>query len=193
VRSEFQGSSFPRAYHTAPPLGEARAAWQAVEALREATVGAPAARTLSALRDALARTDAFWNPIRTLVAGSEGAPLDPAALSAAAAPEVPAFPASGQGLAVYALDRTLGTELLSRRSPPLMKMAGAPAAWISSGDAKSLGVNGTIALEIQGRTVEMAVRARDTVPDGVVLVPRDEDGAATAQGAFARAVAHAGR
>ena len=97
---------------------------------------------------------------------------------------MPAFATGGDGLAVYRLDRTLGSELLSRRSEPMLKMSGPATALISPADVQRLGVNGAIAVTAGGQTIEMAARVHEGVPEGMLLVPRDVEWPASAvQGA----------
>ena len=172
VHSLFHGSSFPRDYRTAPPLSDVRMAWQALELLREAAAGKPAARSLAELRAASARANALWAPLRHATPGTEGTPLDLGTIAKVDV-RVPAFAGEDQGLAAYRMDRTLGSELLSRRSAPILKMAGPPAALISPADAGKLGVNGGLGLSVGGRTIEIAARVHDLVPEGTLLVPRD--------------------
>ena len=191
VRNELVGSSFPRQYRTAADDSDVRAAWQVLEQLREATFGSAGTRDLAALRAVVARAHPYFAALREARAGSDGIVLDLSALTAPAA-SVPAFAAGSDGLAVFRTDRTLGSELLAQRSEPMRKMAGPPVARLSPADAKKLGVNGAIGITIAGRTVEMAARVHEGVPEGMLLVPRDAEWPATAlQGAAAKVAAHA--
>jgi hypothetical protein len=106
--------------------------------------------------------------VRTIQARGTGAQLGVPAPVAAAG--LGAFPAGG-GLALFRRDRTLGSEALSRRSEAMRKMAGPPVALLSLADHARLGDR--IALEVAGQIVEVAARGLRTVPDGVVLLPRD--------------------
>jgi NADH dehydrogenase/NADH:ubiquinone oxidoreductase subunit G len=166
--------SFPRVPRSSPPFGDTRASWWALEQMRE-LVGGGAARDLKGLRGELAGMPG-WGAVGRIEAGSDGVVLDVARLAravggAAAGGERPA--AAREGLAIYRLDRTLGSESLSRRSEPMRRMAGPPVARVSVVDAKRLGVGDAIALEWDGHTLEIAARADASVAPGVVLVPRD--------------------
>src|SRR5439155_16195133 len=86
VRRLLEGSSFPRAYHTAPPSGDVRMAWQALEMLREAAIGKPQRRGLADLRAAIARANPPWAPLREVAPGTEGIPLDASAIAKVDAP-----------------------------------------------------------------------------------------------------------
>jgi NADH-quinone oxidoreductase subunit G len=174
--------TFPRDPRLTPPAGAARPAWWALEAMRERALGRPQARSLTGVRVGLSQRGPFWEPVRDLIPGGEGAPLDPALL------EIPdatlASFGGGDGLAIYRMDRTLGSETLSQRSAPMRAMAGPPVALLSPADAERGRVNGRVAVRVGTETVEMAARVRDTVPPGVVLVPRDvEWGGGVQQGA----------
>ncbi len=183
VSGQINGTSFARQYRVAPLLGDVRMAWQVLEQLRERTIGHPEARDLAVVRAGLARTNALWAPIKDIVPGADGTPLDFSSLTNGDA-QIPAFTTSGDGLAVYRLDRTLGSEVLSRRSEPVRKMSGPATALISPADAKRLGVNGAIAVTAGGQTIEMATRVHEGVPEGMLLVPRDVEWLASAiQGA----------
>ncbi len=186
VRDRVQNEDFPRDYHVAPPESSARMAWEALEALRVSAVGQPRARSLAELRTACARATPLWAPLADLQAGSEGVRLDLTALEAPAS-AAPAFASSGDGLAVYRMDRTLGSELLSRVSAPIQKMAGPALAYVSAADAQRFGNGGSTALTLNGATIEFAVRVHATVPAGTLLLSRDVAWpAGTAQGAVAR-------
>ena len=52
-------------------------------------------------------------------------------------------------------------------------MAGPPVALLAPADVTRLGLHGRVALEVDGSAVEVAVRAQEGVPEGIVLVPRD--------------------
>jgi NADH-quinone oxidoreductase subunit G len=185
VPEMIQNGSFPRTPRLEPPASDARAAWVAIETLRELTIGKPEARDLENLRAALGRERPEWQPMRNAVPGHGGVVLDPTTLVAdrggdGVAPRGQrtrmasfAFPRPEQGLAIYRAERTLGSEMLSRRSPAMRKMAGAPVALLSKADAERLGVRGRAALEVSGRVVEVETRALASVPAGIVLVPRD--------------------
>ena len=191
VNELIHDETFPRTPRLAPPDAAARPAWWALELLREYSVGKPAARSLAELRGALARSHPFWQPIRDVAPGDHGRALDVSLLKVEAPASLAPVPA-GDGLAVFRVDRTLGSEILSRRSAPMRKMAGPPVAWISSADAERLRANGSIRVEVEGQAAELAVRAVGTVPAGVLLVPRDVHWASPpAQGAPARVAAPA--
>ncbi len=194
VRADFQGSSFPRDYAVEPPLGDVRVAWRVLEQLRQAALGKAEARTLAELRAHIARTRPGWAPLRDIAPGSQGAMLELAVL---AAPQgsLAAFPAAGSGLAVFRIDRTLGSEVLSRVAAPMRKMAGPPVALLSPADAKRLGIDGagSIGITAGNRTVELAARVHPAVPEGTLLVPRDAElPHGLAQGAAANVAALAG-
>jgi len=165
---------FPRAYRPAAPESDARQAWWVLEQIRERVQAKPGARTLEQIRGTLAHTTAGWAPMNGLEAGSEGAVLDAGALRAggASGAAVPAFARASQGLAIYHIDRTLGSESLSRRSKPMREAAGAPHVRLSSADASRLGTNGRVQIQSGGANV---VLDAETVgmADGVLIVPRD--------------------
>jgi NADH-quinone oxidoreductase subunit G len=187
VRERVQGEDFPRDYRVAPPESAARMAWEALEGLREAAAGQPRARSLGELRHEIARTQKTWAALAEIQPGSEGTRL--ASIEAARA-EVPAFAASGDGLAVYRMDRTLGSELLSSLSAPIRKMAGPAVAYVSPADAQKLGIKDSAALTLNGATIEVAVRVHATVAPGTLLLARDAKWpASTAQGAITRIAA----
>jgi hypothetical protein len=137
--------------------------------LRARSHGRPEARDLAGLRAQLAGRHPGWEPIRVIQAGSPGSPIG---VSAAAEARLGAFP-EPRAMALFRVERTLGSEALSRRSEPVRRMAGPPVALISPADAARIGAEGRVALSLAGHTVEVAVRALRTVPEGVVLVPRD--------------------
>ncbi len=171
VIEEIRDDSFRRSYQRTPNEGGARMAWWILDALRKRTVGSPEVRDLAGIRDALAAARPAWAPLRAVLAGDEGTVLDPAAFQPATA-TTPAFE-RGDGLRVFRMDRTLGSEVLSRRSEPMRKMAGTPVALVSPGDAARLKLGGRVSLDAGGSAVELECRAEAGVPDGVVLVPRD--------------------
>jgi hypothetical protein len=85
------------------------------------------------------------------------------------------------------MDRTLGSELLSRVSAPVRKMAGPPIAYVSPADASRWGGGDTVALNVNGATIEVVARVHDHVPAGTLLLARDADWpAGAAQGVAAR-------
>jgi len=163
---------FPRKPSRIPPGGDLRPAWWVLEQLRQWAVGKPAARSFEAVRATIAAEHAFWEPLAKLEAGSEGAPLDASALAIETAP-FPAFASPGHGLAGFRVERVLGSEVLSRHSPPLMRTAGAPAVELSPADAQRLGLPGRIAIAQGSDTIEVDARARAGIPEGVVLIPRE--------------------
>ena len=164
---------FPRTVRRTAPRSDVRPAWWSLERLREAALGQPAARTLHALRADVAAGHPLWAPIQGLTPGGPGVTLDPRALTFEP-PAVADFAPAGDGaLALYTRDRTLGSETLSRRTPALQKMAGAPVALLAPADAARLGINGTVRVTCDGGSVTLEARALDTVPEGVVVVPRD--------------------
>ena len=184
-------ADFPRAYRTSAAGGGARNAWDVLEALREATFGRPEARPLSEVRAALGRTQPLWAPLRDATPGSDGLVLDLGAVAKRAA-EIPAFAAAGSGLAAFRMDRTLGSELLSRRSAPMQKAAAAPVALLSPADAQKLGVKDAIGVTVAGETVELRARVHERVPEGTLIVPRDVAWpAGVPQGAPVQVAAHA--
>jgi hypothetical protein len=177
--------NFPRQPRLTPPSGSASPAWWALEMLRDRALGKPEARDLAGLRVGLAAQHPFWRPVRDVGARTHGSPLDASKLQVEA-PRLAAF-APAQGMTMFRVERTLGSEVLSRRSAPVRTMAGPPAALLSIADHARLGANGRVTIEAAGHTVELAARALRTVPDGVVLVPRDvEWPSPVAQGAAAR-------
>jgi NADH-quinone oxidoreductase subunit G len=185
---EIQNGSFSRTYRRQPPESDARMAWEVLESLRELAAGRRGIRDLAALREALAVNQPAWRPLRDLRAGDEGVYLERASLSAVAA-EVPAFTRE-TGLQLFRMERTLGSEVLSRRSEPMRKMAGPPIALLSPADAARFGIPGHVLLSVEGSSVEVAARVHEGVPEGVVLVPRDvEWPIIPRQGAAVRATA----
>jgi hypothetical protein len=146
-------------------------AWQVLESLRVHASGKLGIRDLAALRGALALSHGAWRPLQNVRAGDDGVFLDRGALSPASA-AVPAFTRE-PGLQLFRVERTLGSEVLSRRSEPMRAMAGPPLALMSPADVARLGLQGRVMLEVDGSAVEVAARAQAGVPDGVVLVSRD--------------------
>jgi hypothetical protein len=72
----------------------------------------------------------------------------------------------------------------------MRKMAGAPVALLSSADAARLKLQGRVALEVDGSSIELAASVHASVPEGLVLVPRDvEWPIIPRQGAAVRAAA----
>jgi NADH-quinone oxidoreductase subunit G len=187
VGARIRDERFPREPRLHAPRGDVRPSWWALEQVRAAVTGEPA-RDLRRAREALASSHPFWAPLGTLEPGSPGAPLDARVLARASAAPAPSFSRSS-GLSVYLLDRTLGSETLSRRSAPMRRMAGPAIATLAPADAAALGVDGGVRLECGGATLEIAAQVRDTLPRGVVLVPRDAawEGAIPAQGTVAQA------
>src|SRR6185503_7533293 len=134
--------TFPRGPRLAPPESDARPAWWALEMLRERAIGKPTARSLTAIRVALGQENPLWEPLRDVMAGSEGVPLDTSRLRA---PEAPAAAfRRGDGLALFRVDRILGTETLSKRSAAIRAMAGPPVALLSPADAERAKINGRV-------------------------------------------------
>lgn len=163
-------NSFPRTPRFDPPQGGAQPAWRVPEALREQLAG-KRAHDAYELRAILADSKPVWQGIRDARAGLDGAALDARLLEPAAA-GLGAFPAP-QGLQMFQMDRTLGSEVLSRVSAPIRRMAGPPVALISPADAAKLSVRDAATLEAGGARLSLGVKAVATVPEGVVLVPRD--------------------
>jgi NADH-quinone oxidoreductase subunit G len=185
---EIHDHAFRRTYQRQVNEGGARMAWEVLEALREHASGKPVARNLGAVREAIAGSHAMWKPLRAVRAGDDGTLVDSSALAPATA-EVTAF-AREPGLQLFRMDRTLGSETLSRRSEPMRKMAGAPVALLSPADAERLKITSRVSLEVDGSTVELAASPHAAVPAGLVLVPRDvEWPIIPRQGAAVRAVA----
>ena len=185
---EIQDHSFRRTYQRDVAEGGARMAWWVIDSLREHTVGSPAVRDFDGLRAALAASHALWRPLVGLRAGDEGITVDHALLAPASA-SVPAF-THEPALQLFRTERTLGSEVLSRRSEAMRKMANAPVALFSPTDAERLKLGGRVSLQIEGSSVEVAARAQAGVPDGVELVPRDvEWPIIPRQGAAVRAMA----
>jgi NADH-quinone oxidoreductase subunit G len=168
---QIEGESFPREYRRAPREGDARMAWSALDALREQALGRPEARTLPELRDDLERSHPLWRPLRHAMAGGEGAPLDVAALTPAS-PAVPPFE-RGAGTSLFRIDRTLGSEALSRRSAAMQKMAGPPVALLAAADAGGLVGRGRVALDVGGQSVDVAAQVLTDAAPGAIIVPRD--------------------
>src|SRR5262249_4787600 len=166
-----RNETFPRQPRLTPPDSDAHPSWWALERLRAQTLGKPEVRDLAGVRAGLASTHAFWQPLRGLAAGGRGVTLDVSSLKIEA-PSIAPF-SSARGLAVFRVDRTLGSEVLSRRSEPTRRMAGDPVAHLSIADAARSRIDGRIAIEAGGHTIEIDARASRTVPEGVVLVPRD--------------------
>jgi len=184
---EIHDHEFRRTYQPMPTDGDAHDAWWVLEALREHAAAQPA-RGLVALRSALAEAVPAMQPIRALRPGDPGAYVDRTA--AAPATRVTASFAADAGLQLFRIDRTLGSETLSKRSEAIRKTAGAPVALFSAADAAKLGLDGRASLEAEGARVEVAARIDASVPEGVVLVPRDVDWPIVpAQGAGVRASA----
>ena len=107
----------------------------------------------------------MWQPLRAVRAGDDGTLVDSSALAPATA-EVTAF-AREQGLQLFRMDRTLGSETLSRRSEPMRKMAGAPMALLSPADAERLKITSRVSHAVDGSTVELAAGSGQTCPDVV--------------------------
>src|SRR5262249_45034502 len=145
---------FSREYRRQPPQGDARMAWEVLESLRVHASGRPGIRDLAMLRRALALSDPLWRPLPEVRAGNDGVFVDHAALSPPPA-TVPPF-ARETGLQLFRIERTLGSEVLSRRSEPMRRMAGAPTALLSPADAARLGLQGRVTLEVDGSAVEVA-------------------------------------
>ena len=188
VRERIHDGRFPREPRLHAPRGDVRPAWWALERLRAAATGAEP-RGLASVRADLASSHPFWRPIAGLAPGDLGAVLEVGALEMEGA-AVEDF-ARGRDLRAYALDRTLGSEALSRRSPAMQKMAGPPVAALSRADGERLGAARAVRLERNGTSLAIAFEARDGVPEGVVLVPRDalwSDGIPAPQGAEVRAL-----
>jgi len=185
---EIHDHEFRRSYQPAPTDGDAHNAWWVLEALREYASGRPA-RDLAALRQALAEAVPAMQAVRTLEPGDPGEYVARGAAPAAAAVTF----ATDAGLRLFRIDRTLGSETLSKRSEPVRRTAGPPVALFSPADAKPLGLEGgegRVSLEAEGARVELAARTHASVPAGVVLVPRDVDWPIVpAQGAGVRAAA----
>ncbi len=121
-------------------------------------------------------------------AGDEGHGLDPGALEPVRAATW-TF-AREAGLQLFRYDRTLGSEALSRRSEPMRRMSGVPEALFAPADAARLGLEHSVLLEVDGSAVEVAARTHVSVPEGVVLVPREIEWPIIPRpGAVARAVA----
>jgi NADH-quinone oxidoreductase subunit G len=167
--------TFPRAPRLSPPESDARPAWWVLEQLRELSIGKPRARGLNELRAQFQRSDERWRPLGEVVAGGTGALLDASRFPVEAPQRFAAFAPSDRGLAVFRSDRVLGSETLSRRSSPIMKMAGPPVALVSPADAERLRGDGLFRITIDGASATVAFRASATVPAGVVLLPRDVD------------------
>lgn len=188
VRARIADESFPRDYRVAPPDGDARMAWQILELLREAALGQPEARALGAVRADLAARDARWAPLPGLVAGTDGVMLEPRATGAAA--RVPEFAASGDGLVLHQIERTLGSEPLSRRSAAIREMAGPPVAWVSAATAARHQLGNAAQVRLEGQAFDVAVRVHPAMADGTVLVSRDAGVApGTPQGARVTSIA----
>jgi NADH dehydrogenase/NADH:ubiquinone oxidoreductase subunit G len=184
---EIHDHQFRRTYQPLPTDGDAHNAWWVLEALREHASGRPA-RDLATLRQAIAEAMPAMKAVRTLAPGDPGEYVDFAAAPAAKGAAV-TFAAEA-GLRLFRIDRTLGSETLSKRSEPIRKTAGPPVALFSPADAAQLKLDGRASLEAEGARVELAARTHDSVPPGVVLVPRDVDWPIVpAQGAGVRAAA----
>jgi hypothetical protein len=176
--------TFPRQPRKTPPESYARPAWWVLERLREWTIGRPAARDLAGVRAALAER-AVFSGLQDVTPGTSGLPLHLAEARGPAV-EVGDFEVAGgaadddrPAFALFRMDRTLGSETLSRRSAPMQKMAGPPVATVSPDDFGRIG-GAMIAIELARRTaketwpaIEIEVRMDATVPRGVILVPRD--------------------
>ncbi|HET7225518.1 MAG TPA: molybdopterin-dependent oxidoreductase, partial [Candidatus Eisenbacteria bacterium] len=201
VRDMQHDELFPRRPRRVPPESDPRPAWWALERLREAALGQPAARTLPQLRGDLALGHPFWAPLGALAPGDTGVVLDPGAIGATAPPVADFAAPAGGALALFHRDRTLGSEPLSSRSHEMAQMAGPPVALISPADARRLGLapaadhaNGAparVALTVGGRALELAARVLDAVPEGALIVPRDALPELPAQGAAVEAHAAA--
>jgi NADH-quinone oxidoreductase subunit G len=179
-----RAETFPRQARTMPPESYARPAWWVLERLREWTIGQPAARDLAGIRASLSER-AVFSGLTDVAPGDSGLPLR---LGEARGPtiDVEDFEARDDirrgdrlTLAMFRMDRTLGSETLSRRSTAMQTMAGPPIALVSPEDFGHIG-GAMIAIELARRTaqeswpaIEMDVRMDATVPRGVILVPRD--------------------
>jgi NADH-quinone oxidoreductase subunit G len=180
---------FPRTPRLAPPASEARPGWWALEALRELSVGKPTARTLPQLRAVLKRSNELWRRLDEAVPGGPGVALD-STLLPDKAPGLGSFGHAEGALMLFRSDRTLGSEVLSRRSAAMRKMAGPPVALISPQDAERLSVNGDVTIEVSGHTLRLPAKVRATVPPGALIVPRDAEWPArVTQGTVVRAAA----
>ena len=185
---EIHDHSFRRTYQRQTNEGGARMAWEVLESLRAHASGKPGARDFGALRESVAASHAMWRPLRGVRAGDEGTPVDRTQPAPATA-TVPAFTRE-PGLQLFRMDRTLGSETLSRRSEPMRKMAGPPVALLSPADAARLSIKSRLSLEVDGATVELAASSHAGVAMGLVLVPRDiEWPIIPRQGAAVRAAA----
>ncbi|HVP15728.1 MAG TPA: 2Fe-2S iron-sulfur cluster-binding protein [Terriglobales bacterium] len=172
VRSLIDHARFPRQPRIAPPGSGSRPASWVLEQIRGWTGGSPAPRTLENLRRDLAASHPFWRGIETIAPGDAGVLLDPATL-APDAPALDAFESDRAGLSLFTRDRTLGSELLSRRSEPMRRMAGPPVVELAPGDARARGVDGRVELRIGAQAIETRARVVESLPAGVALAPRD--------------------
>jgi NADH-quinone oxidoreductase subunit G len=172
VPALIRNETFPRQAALAPPESDARVAWWALERLRESAVGTPP-RDLRRIRFELARESGLWGPIEDLQPGSDGAVLRLAAAASRAAPPLASFEPAREGLALFRIDRTLGSEALSRRSEPMRRMAGPAVARIGTAQAERLGLDGRIAIQVAGNRIDVPAQADPHVAEGVLLVPRD--------------------
>jgi NADH-quinone oxidoreductase subunit G len=167
-----QHETFPRQPRLDPPGGEARAAWWVLEQLRPWSGGAPRPRSLLGLRQSLAEQPVFAG-LLGVCPGDSGQPIESATLRPQAS-DLPAFSTNGHSVHLFRLDRTLGSEPLSRRSEPMQRMAGAPKAWLAPQTGPDpAGTPARIAVRLDGRVAELEAVSDPTVPEGVILVPRD--------------------
>jgi hypothetical protein len=172
VTARIMGGAFPRDPRHVPPAADARPAWWVLEELRAWTPGDRPPRDLESLRLAIAQ-----GPFARLAEaspGAAGAQVDLAAAPARPGHPVPGFPEPGDGLSLFRLERTLGSETLSRRSEPMRRMAGPPVAIVAADDDHPAGSHARLAVELGADAVlELEARHDASVPPGVLLVPRD--------------------
>jgi anaerobic selenocysteine-containing dehydrogenase len=188
IIDEIHDGSFPRTPRRTPLEGDARMAWWVLDALRERIDGKPAHRGVYEMRDAMAREHRVFRSLRNVRAGDDGAPITLSELETSAA-SLPTFDRPS-GLSLFRMDRTLGSEVLSRRGKPMQAMAGPPSAWLSPADAEKLSVRGRVVIDAGGSAVELHARPTASVPEGVVVVPRDVEWPITPrQGASVRVAA----
>lgn len=89
--------------------------------------------------------------------------------------EEPAEPERPEGsLALFLVDRTFGTEELSRYSPCLQEREAAPFLMVQSADASALGLSAgdTAVVETDTGSVQLPVAVKENMASGVLVIPR---------------------
>jgi NADH-quinone oxidoreductase subunit G len=82
--------------------------------------------------------------------------------------------AAGQGMELFLVDRTFGTEELSSHSPHLQELEGPPCLFMQAEDAGRLGLTDgeQVRLTLERGAVEVKLRVVEGMAKGVVFLPR---------------------